>query len=148
MNLVHKNREILDRFNDIANKAIKSVLIPLVTRQGIRVGEYNIVSTDGVFDLRRKDNTYYTVYSKSTAMVLAGMLSKKVKVYEIMRIVEADRVANAMRNKIIFYKYHHDLAVQKNDDMKRELMASRYEDADDKYQEARHVLLSSYSKIF
>lgn len=148
MNLVPKDKEIFDRFNEIADNAIKSVLMPFITKNGIKIGNYNIISTNGLFEIKKKNNTYYRVHSKNTAMILAGMLSKKVKAYEIMRILEADRIANSMRNKIVFYQHYHDLAVKNNNDMKRLLMASRYEDADTKYQEARQILLSSYSKIF
>jgi hypothetical protein len=150
MNSLLKKKEIISRFNNIADKAIKSVLIPLVTKDGIRIGEYIILSINGQFEVRKynTNSAYHKVYLKSTALILAGLMNKKTKSKDIPNIIYADHVAYTMRNNIVYYKHSYEVACKKDNFLKMELMASRYEDAENKYQNAKKILQSSYSKIF
>ena len=150
MNSLLKKKEIISRFNNIADRAIKSVLIPLITKEGIRIGEYIILSVNGQYEVRKynTNNAYHKVYLKSTALILAGLMNKKTVSEDIAKILYADRIAYEMRNNIVYYKHSYEVAYKHDNRLKMDLMASRYDVADNKYQNAKKILHSSYSKIF
>lgn len=142
------NKKIAIQLDEIATVSISNALIPVVTKKGILVGSYLIKHDNGVFSINKKNHEYFRTFTKSAAMIIAGMLSRNYKNKDIFSVIDADRMANAMRNDIDIYKHHYDLAIKNKDDCKKQIMAARFEIANEKYVEAKKTLRNSYSKLF
>lgn len=145
---ISKNKELAIRLDKIATASVSNALIPVVTKKGILVGSYVIKPDQGTYTITKKDYEYYRTYTKSAAMIIAGLLSKNCSRLDIINVIDADRVANAMRNDIEVYKYHYDIANKNNNDCKKYIMGARFEVANDKYQQAKRTLQQTYSKLF
>ena len=112
------------------------------------IGSYVVKPDDGEFIVTKNKFEYYRTYTKSAAMIIAGFLNKKLRTKDLLTVLDADRVANAMRNDIDSYKYHYELATNNGDNIKKQIMMARFEVANDRYREAKRVLKNSYSKLF
>ena len=148
MNTSLEKKELARKLSSIADKTFKNVLVPLLTKSGIRIGDFTIVPADGKFEIRKNKYTYYTTIKKSAAMTIAGLMMKKSKPEEITKVVHADRVAFTMYNNLIFYEHHLDQAINNNNTIKKNLMEFRFDKDDVLYRDAKKILQSSYSKIF
>jgi hypothetical protein len=144
MNTSLEKKKLAQKLDNLTTKALKSIL----TKSGIKVGDYTIVPSDGKFDVKRDGKAYYTTHSKTAAMTLAGLMMKKSKIEDILRVLNADRIAYDMKNNLIIYQYHLDNAINNNDKIRKNLMAFRLDKDDSLYQDAKQVLQSSYSKLF
>lgn len=145
---ISKNKELAIRLDRIATASVSNALIPVVTKKGILVGSYVIKPDNGTFAITKKDYEYYRTYTKSAAMIIAGLMSKNYNRSEILNVIDADRVANAMRNDIEVYKHHYETANKSNNDCKKYIMSARFEVANEKYQQAKRTLQQTYSKLF
>lgn len=143
-----KNKELAIRLDRIATATVSNALIPVVTKKGILVGSYVIKPDNGTFAITKKNQEYYRTYTKSAAMIIAGLLSKNHSRSDVFNVVDADRVLNAMRNDIEVYKHHYEKANKNNDDCKKYIMSARFEVANEKYQQAKRTLQQTYSKLF
>jgi hypothetical protein len=142
------NKQLAVKLNNIASVTVSSALIPVVTKNGILVGSYTVKPDDGSFVIVKNKHEYYRTYTKSAAMIIAGFLNKNIRTKDISAVLDADRIASAMRNDIDSYKYHYELANANGDDIKKQIMMARFEVANDRYKEAKRVLKNSYSKLF
>ena len=145
---ISKNKELAIRLDRIATASVSNALIPVVTKKGILVGSYVIKPDNGTYAITKKDYEYYRTYTKSAAMIIAGLMSKNYNRSEIVNVMDADRVANAMRNDIEVYKHHYEKANKNNNDCKKHIMGARFEVANEKYQQAKRTLQQTYSKLF
>lgn len=145
---ISKNKELAIRLDRIATASVSNALIPVVTKKGILVGSYVIKPDNGTYAITKKDYEYYRTYTKSAAMIIAGLMSKNYNRSEIVNVIDADRVANAMRNDIEVYKHHYEKANKNNNDCKKHIMGARFEVANEKYQQAKRTLQQTYSKLF
>lgn len=145
---ISNNKEIAIKLDKLATATVSSALIPTMTKNGILVGSYIVKPVDGFFSVNKRNEEYYRTYSKSAAMIIAGLMSKNYGSSHIFLVIDADRVANAMRNDIEVYKYHHSIASKNGDDCKKYIMSARFETANERYQEAKRILQQSYSKLF
>lgn len=143
-----KNKDLAIRLDDIATATISSALIPVVTPRGIQIGQYTVKPDKNFFAVCRKNQEYYKTYTKSAALIIAGMLAKNNKHRNVGQVIDADRLANSSRNDKEIFKYHYDIAVRNGDDIKKGIMSARYEIANQKYQEAKRILHESYCKLF
>lgn len=139
-----ERKELARKLNTITTNTLKTVL----TRSGIKIGDYTVVPVEGKFEVRLNNTTYYTTYSKSSAMTIAGLMMRKAKSADILPIVSADRTAFTMNNNLTIYNYHLEQAINNNDTMKKNLMSFRFDRDYSLYQDAKEILQSSYSKIF
>jgi hypothetical protein len=144
MNTSLERKELARKLNTITTKTLKTVL----TKSGIKIGDFTIVPINGKFELRKNNNTYYLTYSKSSAMTIAGLIMKKAKAEEIISVVNADRTAYTMHNNLVIYNYHLEQAINNSNNIKKNLMSLRFDRDYDLYQDAKKILQSSYSKIF
>jgi hypothetical protein len=144
----HSTRELANRFEDLATTSIRDSAIPIITRSGIAVGHYHIRIEDGKFSVRKRKAVVYTTYTKTAALIIAGMLNKQYKPEDVVRVLQADYVVYSTKNDLESFKHHYDLAIKSNDSIKEGIMLSRFEQADDRYQAAKQILKQSYSKLF
>lgn len=142
------NKQLAVKLNNLASVTVSSALVPVVTKNGIMIGSYVVKPDDGEFIVTKNKFEYYRTYTKSAAMIIAGFLNKKLRTKDLLTVLDADRVANAMRNDIDSYKYHYELATNNGDNIKKQIMMARFEVANDRYREAKRVLKNSYSKLF
>jgi hypothetical protein len=145
---ISNNKDIAIKLDRLATATISSALIPVVTSKGIVVGKCTIKPIDGFFTVYKNNIEQYKTYTKSAALILAGSLNKVNVINNISRILDADRLVHSIRNDIEIYKYHYVKAEKRGDDIKRGIMAARYESAQEKYKEAKSILKDSYSKLF
>ena len=142
------NKQLAVKLNNIASVTVSSALVPVVTKNGIMIGSYIVKPDGGGFVVTKNKFECYRTYTKSAAMIIAGFLNKNLRIKDISTVLDADRIANAMRNDIDSYKYHYELASNNGDDTKKQIMLARFEVANDRYREAKRVLKNSYSKLF
>jgi hypothetical protein len=145
---IQNNKKIAIQLDRIATISVSNALIPVVTKKGILIGSYLVILDNGMYAVKKKDYEYFRTYTKSAAMILAGMMSKNYKNIDISSVIDADRVAHAMRNDIDIFKHHYEIAVKNDDDCKKQIMATRFELANEKYIEAKRTLRKLYSKLF
>jgi hypothetical protein len=144
MNTFLGKKELAQKLDTIATKTLKSIL----TKSGIRVGDYVVVPADGIFNVKKDGRIYYSTYSKTAAMTLAGLIMKKSKLEDILSVINADKTAYNMKNNLVIYQYHLENAINTNNDMRKNLMAFRFDKDESLYRDAKAILQSSYSKIF
>ena len=111
------------------------------------IGSYMIKPKDGLYHVTKKKETLYKTYSKSAAMIIALMLNKNMH-SDIQRIISADFEVFSNRNKLEIFKYHYNRAIEKDDELKKDLMFARFEIVNCRYQQAKHILKKSYSRLF
>ena len=141
-------KSLAEKLEKISKKAVKSNMVPLVTKNGILMGSYLIKPRDGLFDIIEGSRVLYTTYSKSAAMIVVRMISKRQRSENIIEIIEADRIAFSTRNDLELYKYHYENAEKRNDLTKRDIFLSRFEVTNERYQQAKQTLQKSYSLLF
>jgi hypothetical protein len=145
---IQNSKKIAIQLDRIANVSVSNALIPVVTKKGILIGSYLVMLDNGMYTVNKKDYEYYRTYTKSAAMILAGIMSKNYRNIDISSVIDADRVAHAMRNDIEIFKHHYEIAVKNKDDCKKQIMSTRFELANERYMEAKQTLRKSYSKLF
>jgi hypothetical protein len=145
---ITKNKDLAIKLDDIATATISSALIPVVTARGIQVGQYTVRPDKNFFKVCHKNYEHYKTYTKSAALIIAGMLAKDNSHKNVGRVIDADRLANSSRNDKEIFKYHYEIAVKNGDDIKKGIMSARYEIANENYREAKRILQESYSKLF
>jgi len=144
MNTSLEKKELARKLDTITTKTLKTVL----TKSGIKIGDFTIVPAAGKFEIRKNGTAYYFTFSKSSAMIIAGLLMKKSKADDILIILNADRTAYSMHNNLIIYNYHLEQAINSSNNIKTNLMSFRFDRDYGLYQDAKRILQSSYSKIF
>jgi hypothetical protein len=145
----HTNtKDLAKKLEKISTQAVKSNLVPLITKNGILMGSYLIKPHDGMFDVIWGSQTLYKTYSKSAAMIIVKMLLSRQQNENIMEVIDADRIAFNTRNDLEIYKYHYKNAEKRNDFLKRDMILSRFDVANERYQQAKKILQESYSSLF
>lgn len=144
----HSTRELADRLEDLATTSISNTIVPIVTRSGISVGQYTIRIEDGEFAIKKKKTTVYKTHTKTAALIIAGLLNKNYKPNDIIDILYADYTLYSTKNDLESFKHHYELAIKNNNSTKEGIMLARFEQADDRYQEAKKIIKQSYSKLF
>jgi len=144
----HSTRELADRLEDLATTSISNTIVPIVTRSGISVGHYTIRIEDGEFAIKKKKSTVYKTHTKTAALIIAGLLNKTYKPKDIINILYADYTLYSTKNDLESFKHHYELAIKNNNPTKEGIMLARFEQADDRYQEAKKIIKQSYSKLF
>jgi len=145
---VQKTQELANTLSNLYKSTISSVIVPVVTHQGILVGSYIIKPSDGLFLVSNKSRILHKTYTKKGALILAGILNKGHSKEDILQILSADMVAFSSKNDLEIYKHHYKLAVKRGDLLKKNLMMDRFDTSDCKMQKAKDTLEKYYSKIF
>lgn len=143
-----QNKDLADKLDRLSTKAVKTNLVPLITKNGILMGSFLIQPKNGMFDIKEGSQILYTTFTKSAAMIVVRMIVKNARSEEIFEIIEADRVAFSARNDLELYKYHYENAEKRRDFSKRDIFLSRFEVTNDRYQRAKKMLHKSYSSLF
>ncbi len=146
--LVQSPKEIAEKLETISKDVVRSGAMPIITKNGILVGTYIIQPKNGEYHIKQGSQTLYSTYSKSAAMIIARMLTKRMHYDNIKEVLEADRIAFSARQDLEIYKHHIKLAEKKNNVLKEELYTTRFEVTDAKYQRAKSILQKSYSLLF
>jgi hypothetical protein len=146
--LPNTRKELANKLGDLYKLAIDSVLVPIITNTGIVVGAYMIKTSNGQFCVTRKGKLLYKTFTKSAALIIAGLLNKKNTVSEINLVLDIDRNMDRLRNDLAIFKHHRTLAETKNDTIKLGIMQARFDVTIDQYEDAKFRLKKSYSKLF
>lgn len=141
-------KTLADKIEHVSKKAVSSGLIPMVTKLGILMGHYLIQPKDGIFNIKDGSTVLYTTYSKSAAMIIVKMLLNNRSNSKIKEIVEADRIAFSTRNDLEFYKHYINIAERNGNYTKQDILLSRFDITNEKYQKAKRILHKSYSSLF
>ena len=146
--LVQNPKEIADKLESISKDIVRSGAMPIVTKNGILVGTYIIQPKDGRFNVKQGSKILYSTYSKSAALIVARMLTKRMHYDNVKEVLDADRVAFSAKQDLEIFKHQIKIAEKKNNHLKEELYTTRFEVTDIKYQKAKAVLQKSYSLLF
>ena len=146
--LVQNPKEVADKLESISKDVVRNGAMPIVTKNGILIGNYMIQPKDGKYNLKNGSKIIHTTYSKSAAMIIARMLLKRISGDQIGEVLEADRIAFSARQDLEIYKYHIKVAEKNNNSLKEELYTTRFEVTDQRYQSAKATLQKSYSLLF
>lgn len=146
--LVQSPKEIAEKLETISKDVVRSGAMPIVTKNGILVGTYLIQPKDGQYYIKQGTTTLYSTFSKSAAMIIARMLTKRIMGTQIKEVLEADRVAFSARQDLEIFKHQIKVAEKNNNFLKEELYTTRFEVTDIKYQQAKAILQKSYSLLF
>lgn len=144
--LVQNPKEIADKLESISKDVVRSGAMPIITKNGILIGTYIIQPKDGRYHVKHGSQILYSTFSKSAAMIVARMLTKRMT--NIKEVLEADRIAFSARQDLEVYKHHIKVAEKNNNALKEELYTTRFEVTDQKYQKAKAILQKSYSMLF
>lgn len=144
--LVQNPKEIADKLESISKDVVRSGAMPIITKNGILIGTYIIQPKDGRYHVKHGSQILYSTFSKSAAMIVARMLTKRMT--NIKEVLEADRIAFSARQDLEVYKHHIKVAEKNNNALKEELYTTRFEVTDQKYQQAKAILQKSYSMLF
>ena len=144
--LVQNPKEIADKLESISKDVVRSGAMPIITKNGILIGTYIIQPKDGRYHIKHGSQILYSTFSKSAAMIVARMLTKRMT--NIKEVLEADRIAFSARQDLEVYKHHIKVAEKNNNALKEELYTTRFEVTDQKYQQAKAILQKSYSMLF
>lgn len=147
MSLQNTN-DIADKLEKISEDVARSGAMPIITRNGILIGNFIIQPKDGRFLVKNGTMTLYSTYSKSAAMIVARLLLKRAHCDTIREVIDADRIAFSCRNDLEIFKHQAKLAEKRNDFLKQELFLNRFEVTDERYQQAKAILHKSYSMLF
>ncbi len=146
--LVQNPKEIADKLETISKDVVRSGAMPIVTKNGILIGVYIIQPKNGRYNIKHGSQIVYSTYSKSAAMIIARMLTKRMHYDDIQEVMEADRIAFSARQDLELFKHQIKVAEKKNNALKEELYTTRFEVTDQKYQNAKAILQKSYSILF
>ena len=146
--LVQNPKEVADKLESISKDVVRSGAMPIITKNGILVGTYIIQPKDGKYLIKNGTHIVNSTYSKSAAMIIARMFTKRIDSDKINEVLEADRVAFSARQDLEVFKYQIKVAEKNNNHLKEELYTTRFEVTDQKYQQAKAVLQKSYSLLF
>ncbi len=146
--LVKNPKEIADKLESISRDVVRSGTMPIITKNGILLGTYIIQPKDGLYHIKHGSQVLYSTYSKTAAMIIARMLSKRISGDQIKEVLEADRIAFSSRQDLEIFKHQIKIAEKNNNHLKEELYTTRFEVTDQKYQQAKAILQKSYSLLF
>ena len=146
--LVQNPKEIAKKLETISKDVVRSGAIPIITKNGILIGTYIIQPKEGKYHIKQGTQILYSTYSKSAAMIVARMLTKKMDGDQIGEVLEADRIAFSSRQDLEIFKHQIKVAEKKNNHLKEELYTTRFEVTNIKYQNAKAALQKSYSMLF
>ena len=146
--LVQNPKEVADKLESLSKDVVRSGAMPIITKNGILIGTYIIQPKDGRYHLKHGSQILHSTFSKSAAMIIARMLTKRMTALQIKEVVEADRIAFSARQDLEVYKHHIKVAEKNNNVLKEELYTTRFEVTDQKYQQAKSILQKSYSLLF
>ena len=146
--LVQNPKEIADKLENISKDVVRSGAMPIITKNGILLGVYIIQPKNGRYNIKHGSQIMYSTYSKSAAMIIARMLTKRMHYDRIKEVLEADRIAFSARQDLELFKHQIKVAEKKNNTLKEELYTTRFEVTDQKYQNAKAILQKSYSMLF
>ena len=146
--LVQNPKEIADKLENISKDVVRSGAMPIITKNGILIGVYIIQPKNGRYNIKHGSQIMYSTYSKSAAMIIARMLTKRMHYDRIKEVLEADRIAFSARQDLELFKHQIKVAEKKNNTLKEELYTTRFEVTDQKYQDAKAILQKSYSMLF
>jgi len=145
---VQNPKVIAEKLETISKDVVRSGAMPIITKNGILIGTFIIQPKDGKYHVKQGSQILYSTFSKSGAMIIARMLTKRMNSLQIKEVLEADRIASSCRTDLEFYKHHIKVAEKNNNTLKEELYTTRFEVTDEKYQRAKAVLQKSYSLLF
>lgn len=131
----------------LSTRVVSKKIIPLITKSGILVGSYIVRPSNHKFEIRKNNETLYTTFSKTAALIIAQMLASNSNM-EIVPILEYDRKVASAREDLEVFKYHYNKAEKTNNSVKKSIMMSKFEAANDRYQLAKKHLQESYYKLF
>ena len=131
----------------LSTRVVSKKIIPLITKSGILVGSYIVRPANHRFEVRKSNETLYTTFSKTAALIVAQMLASNSN-REVNPILEYDRKVASAREDLEVFKYHYNKAEQCNNDVKKSIMMSKFEAANDRYQLAKKHLQESYYRLF
>jgi hypothetical protein len=140
--------DLADKLEKISEDVVRSGAMPIITRNGILIGNYIVQPREGKFLVKNGTTVLYSTYSKSAAMIIARMMIRQMSNERINEIVDADRIAFSCRNDLEIFKHQVKVAEKRNDYLKQELFLNRFEVTDEKYQQAKGILQRSYSTLF
>ena len=146
--LVQNPKEIAEKLESISKDVVRSGAMPIVTKNGILIGTYIIQPKEGRYHLKHGTRLLYSTFSKSAAMIIARMLTKKITHLQIEEVIEADRIAFSCRQDLEVFKHQIKVAEKNNNTLKEELYITRFEVTNEKYQKAKAALQKSYSLLF
>ena len=146
--LVQNPKEVADKLESISKDVVRSGAMPIITKNGILIGTYIIQPKNGQYHVKQGSQILYSTYSKSAAMIIARMLTKRMGGDQIKEVLEADRIAFSARQDLEVFKHQIKVAEKKNNTLKEELYTTRFEVTDIKYQQAKFILQKSYSLLF
>ena len=146
--LVQNPKEVADKLESISKDVVRSGAMPIITKNGILIGTYIIQPKDGKYLVKQGTQMLYSTFSKSAAMIIARMLTKRMHGDQIKQVLESDRIAFSSRQDLEVYKHHIKVAEKNNNHLKEELYTTRFEVTDQKYQSAKASLQKSYSLLF
>lgn len=146
--LVQNPKEVADKLESISKDVVRSGAMPIITKNGILIGTFIIQPKNGQYDIKQGSQILYSTYSKSAAMIIARMLTKRMHYDNIKEVLDADRIAFSAKQDLEVFKNQIKIAEKKNNHLKEELYTTRFEVTDLKYQKAKAVLQKSYSLLF
>lgn len=146
--LVQNPKEVADKLESISKDVVRSGAMPIITKNGILIGTYIIQPKNGKYHIKQGSQILYDTYSKSAAMIIARMLTKRMPGDNLTEVLEADRIAFSCRQDLEVFKYQIKIAEKNNNSLKEELYTTRFEVTDQKYQQAKATLQKSYSLLF
>ena len=146
--LVQNPKEVADKLESISKDVVRSGAMPIITKNGILIGTFIIQPKNGQYDIKQGSQILYSTYSKSAAMIVARMLTKRMHYDHIKEVLDADRIAFSAKQDLEVFKNQIKIAEKKNNLMKEELYTTRFEVTDLKYQKAKAILQKSYSMLF
>lgn len=146
--LVQNPKEVADKLESLSKDVVRSGAMPIITKNGILIGTYIIQPKDGKYYVKHGTQILHSTFSKSAAMIIARMLTKRLSGDQIKEVLEADRIAFSARQDLEIFKHQIKVAEKKNNHLKEELYTTRFEVTDIKYQKAKSILQKSYSLLF
>jgi hypothetical protein len=141
------NTQVIARkLEKLSNSVVSKRNIPLITKLGILIGSYIIKPKNNKFEIYKNSRCIYTTYSKTAAMVIAQMLTNNIS--GVSTVLENDRRAASAREDLEIFKHHYNIAEKNNNILKKDLMMSKFEAADERYQQCKKMLQESYYNLF
>ena len=144
-------QETAKQLEDVAKKTLSKSIVPYITKKGIVIGTCLITPVDDGFLIKRNRVVVGKTMSKSAAMIIAALLNKKITkaiIEEIKQVTTADMVSFSSKNDLEIFKHHYNLANERNDELKKDLMECRFSFANERYQQAKNILKKSYMNLF
>lgn len=145
---LYQSKDLAEKLDNLTTFSISNTVMPVITRSGISVGKFLINKENGQFCVKRNKFVVHKTYTKTAALIVAGLLNKKSRSDDIRNVLDADFVAFSMKNDLELYKYHYNAAIKDKNETKEGIMLARFERANDRYQIAKKTLQQSYSRLF